>query len=284
MKKLLSISVIAALAVLPMAANAATGEIVAGNPTNITNVPQEQAAVQTEQNVTAADGPKYALALEGANDGNVATAGYVKGAYNAAIKAINKVSETASNALTADGTATLTHKTIDGDDNTIQDLGTGVFKDGTLATSTTIKTDNTADDAKLVTEKAVATVIDGLANTYATQGGVVATIKDATASVENVSLTVRGTPTGTVSSTLQDATFSGSVEIPTAAKVATLTTWGNDSSTDTADVTLTKTATNISGGVSGTISSSFSGTGITDGTATGDISNIDVEVAAYKAS
>ena len=169
MKKVLNISVIAALAILPMAANADVGEIVPGAPTNIANVPVEQAAVQTAQNVTAGDGPKYALALEGANDGNVATAGYVKGAYNAAIRAINKVSETASGALTADGAATLTNKTIDGDDNTIKDLGTGVFKDGTLATSTTIKTDNTADDAKLVTEKAVATAINGMVTETKTQ-------------------------------------------------------------------------------------------------------------------
>ena len=162
MKKVLNISVIAALAILPMAANADVGEIVPGAPTNIANVPVEQAAVQTAQNVTAGDGPKYALALEGANDGNVATAGYVKGAYNAAIRAINKVSETASGALTADGEATLTNKRIDanGTGNSITNLETDNFNSAALATS--IKTDGTAVDTKLVTENAVATAINGM--------------------------------------------------------------------------------------------------------------------------
>lgn len=171
MKKVLNISVIAALAILPMAANAAVGEIVDGAPTNITNVPEAQKAIQTAQNVTAGDGPKYALAVEGANDGNVATAGYVKGAYNAAIRAINKVSETASGALTADGTATLTNKTIDanGTGNSITNLETDNFNSAALATSTGIKTDNTASDTKLVTEKAVATAIDGMVTETGTQ-------------------------------------------------------------------------------------------------------------------
>ena len=162
MKKILNISVIAALAILPMAANADVGDIVAGAPTNITKVPAAQAAVQTAANVTASDDPKYALALEGANDGNVATAGYVKGAYNAAIRAINKVSETASGALTADGEATLTNKRIDanGTGNSITNLETDNFNSAALATS--IKTDGTAVDTKLVTENAVATAINGM--------------------------------------------------------------------------------------------------------------------------
>ncbi|MBQ6027507.1 MAG: hypothetical protein IJL21_03090 [Alphaproteobacteria bacterium] len=97
MKKILNISVIAALAILPMAANAAP---VAGDPANIaTNPPSGQ----TAENVTAIAAPKYQLAEANANvDGVVATAGYVKGAYNAAIKAINKVSETAGNAANQD--------------------------------------------------------------------------------------------------------------------------------------------------------------------------------------
>ena len=99
MKKLLSISVIAALAALPMAANATVGEIVSVSD------PTSNATLQTPQannNITAQSAPKYALATEGANDGNLATAGYVKGAYNATMKAINKVSETAGSALQAE--------------------------------------------------------------------------------------------------------------------------------------------------------------------------------------
>ena len=105
MKKILNISVIAALAVLPLAAHATNGDIVAGNPTGRT-AQGVDTTIQTEDAVTASASPKYALAVEGeANstvDGNVATAGYVKGAYNAAIKAINKVSETATNAANQD--------------------------------------------------------------------------------------------------------------------------------------------------------------------------------------
>ena len=84
MKKLLNISVVAALAILPFAANAAP---VAGDPTH-------------DDSATAASAnPGYALAQAEGNDGNLATAGYVKGAYNAAIKAINKVATTAGSAV-----------------------------------------------------------------------------------------------------------------------------------------------------------------------------------------
>ncbi len=98
MKKLLNISVIAALAVLPFAANAATGDPVAGSPTAASAANPAQAAATVTTNVE----PKYALAVEGDNDANLATAGYVKGAYNATIKAVNKVAETAANAANQD--------------------------------------------------------------------------------------------------------------------------------------------------------------------------------------
>jgi len=146
MKKLLNISVIAALAILPMAANAAVGEIV-----SVTGPATATSANQADNDVTATAGPKYALATEGANDGNLATAGYVKGAYNETMKAINKVAETAGNALTANGTATLTNKTIDADDNTIQDLEADNFKSGVIVT----EVGATGTDTSLPTEQAV---------------------------------------------------------------------------------------------------------------------------------
>jgi hypothetical protein len=108
---------------------------------------------------------------------------------------------------------------------------------------------------------------------YATKTGVAATVNAATASKTGVSLTVAGTPTGTVASTLSGA----SVDIPTTATVPTLTTWGNDSSDSTATVTLNTTAT----AVNGTVTSTFTGTGIDSGTATGDITEIDVSVSDY---
>ena len=88
MKKLLNISVIAALAILPMAANAAVTDADPG-------------ATNADAPV-ATNAPKYNLAQAESNDGNLATAGYVKGAYNAAIKAVNKVATTAGNAATKD--------------------------------------------------------------------------------------------------------------------------------------------------------------------------------------
>lgn len=60
-------------------------------------------------------------------------------------------------AITADGTATLTNKTIDADSNTITNLILGNFKEGTISTS--IPASETASDEKLPTEKAVATAI-----------------------------------------------------------------------------------------------------------------------------
>ena len=60
--------------------------------------------------------------------------------------------------VTVDGVQTLTNKTIDGDDNTIQDLGVGVFKSGVVVDSTTgIAAVSSASDSKLATEKAIAT-------------------------------------------------------------------------------------------------------------------------------
>ena len=60
--------------------------------------------------------------------------------------------------ITASSTNTLTNKTIDGDDNTIQDLQLGVFKSGVVVDSTTgIAAASSASDAKVATEKAIAT-------------------------------------------------------------------------------------------------------------------------------
>ncbi|MBO7042924.1 MAG: hypothetical protein J6W08_03585 [Alphaproteobacteria bacterium] len=88
MKKLLSISVIAALAALPMAANATAADV-NKQPTSINMEAEGAAAAATA--ATANTGPKYELAEAHSTDSNVATAGYVKGAYNAAIRAVNNV-------------------------------------------------------------------------------------------------------------------------------------------------------------------------------------------------
>ena len=80
MKKLLGISLVAVLAATPLMAFAAAGDI-----------DKDPGATVSENAPVAANGPKYGLATSDATDANAASAGYVKGAYNAAIRAINSV-------------------------------------------------------------------------------------------------------------------------------------------------------------------------------------------------
>lgn len=96
MKKLLNISVIAALAVLPMAANANVGDVVGTGTTPVTANPQP--ATEQAKAAVMAGAPYYSLATQEATDNNLATAGYVKGAYNAAIKAVNGAYDAATSA------------------------------------------------------------------------------------------------------------------------------------------------------------------------------------------
>lgn len=94
MKKLLSVSIMAMLAVSPMMANAAPVETPAGG-------------VASSTGLTATAGPFYSLQDISDNDKKgVASAAYVKGAYNNAIRAINKVAETANAGQTAEEVAT----------------------------------------------------------------------------------------------------------------------------------------------------------------------------------
>ncbi len=104
MKKLLNISVIAALAILPMAANATDYSVT--DPT------------AADPATAATTGPGWALAQTAATDNtNLATAGYVKGAYNQAMKAINKVAATADTAVQSVTTgATAGTISVDGTD------------------------------------------------------------------------------------------------------------------------------------------------------------------------
>lgn len=92
MKKLLGISLVAVLTATPLMAHAvADGQPVPGDPGQ--TVTDATAAA----NATASNPPKYGLVpADSTKDGKVATAGYVKGAYNAAIKAVNAVAENAA--------------------------------------------------------------------------------------------------------------------------------------------------------------------------------------------
>ena len=230
MKKILNISVIAALAILPMAANAAP---VAGDPTALGDNPP---GGQTAQNVTAGTAPKYQLAeANEAVDGVVATAGYVKGAYNAAIKAINKVSDTANSAVKGvqvngedlsltggianvtitEGTADGTVK-VNGTDINVHGLGTAAYTNsnaydaaGTAAgvqTAIEGKLDDGANgydiDAKTLKVAGQDVLTNAALTDYATKTGVTTTVTNAftgaTATLTNSNVTksaVEGTAT-----------------------------------------------------------------------------------------
>ena len=179
MKKLLNISVIAALAILPVAANA---DITTTDPgaTNA-NAP------------VAANAPKYSLATADGTDANLATAGYVKGAYNATIKAINKVATTANSAVQSvtEG-ATNGTVSVDGTDVAVHGLGSAAYTDSTAYATAAqgTKADNAetllGNSAMGTTATTVTGAIAELKNAsgdYATKAGVLATINASTVPV-----------------------------------------------------------------------------------------------------
>ena len=74
------------------------------------------------------------------------------------ITSVTKIDNTeGSDIVRLNSTQTITNKTIDGDDNTIQDLSTSVFKSGVLQTS--VRAESSASNSALATEKAIATAI-----------------------------------------------------------------------------------------------------------------------------
>ena len=74
------------------------------------------------------------------------------------------ITSATTNMVTTTGSQTLTNKTIDGDDNTIQDLSTSVFKSGVL--QTTVRASSSASDSCLATEKAIATAVEGCVHKF----------------------------------------------------------------------------------------------------------------------
>ena len=271
MKKLLNISVIAALAILPLAANAEVGDAITGaDPTHS----------DATSGITATAAPKYALATEGANDGNVATANYVKGAYNAAIKAINKVSETANSALQAsDITSGAGNGTIavNGTDVSVTGLGSAAFVNTGDLADTANTYDNTGSG---LTATTIQDAIDEIAGTAGSAvQSVTAGTGNGTIAVDGTDVSVTGlgsaafvntgdladtantydnTGSGLTATTIQDAideladnagdyatqtAVENTIETATiTATVPTLTTWGNDSSTSTVGVTVSSIA------------------------------------------
>ena len=216
MKKLLSISVIAALAALPMAANAAVGDVVSvADPVH-----------STASGITAGTEPKYALAVEAATDGtNVATASYVKGAYNAAMKAINKVSETASSAVhsvtagTGNGTIA-----VDGTDVSVTGLGSAAYTASTAYA--TAAQGETADQA--------AADIGDMGDLTGTADTLVGAIEEVrAAALTSSDLDDYATHDGVEETLVNHTTIAGTVP--------TVTVWGSET-TGTAAVTASITA------------------------------------------
>lgn len=88
MNKIFGISLAAVLTAVPVVANAANGEVIPGDP---------GATVENASLASSVAG--YSLAVEDGKEDMMVTAGYVKGAYNATIKAINRVSYDTATAL-----------------------------------------------------------------------------------------------------------------------------------------------------------------------------------------
>ena len=173
MKKSFRISLVALLATVPMMAMAADPVYPAtAEPTSDSNAP------------VASGNPKYALATaNSATDGNAASAGYVKGAYNAAIKAINKVHEeavaaqsTAGNALVKSDIATGSANgtiSVKGTDVNVKGLGGAAYK-GVAASISSTSTDLATASQVYSAEAAAKSYADGLASNYDAKGAAAA--------------------------------------------------------------------------------------------------------------
>ena len=114
---------------------------------------------------------------------NLETDNFKSGVIQTSVRAVASASDTAiasekavasaiADFITASSTDTLTNKTIDGDDNTIQDLQLGVFKSGVVVDSTTgIAAASSASDNKVATEKAIATALAAKVEKFTAQNG-----------------------------------------------------------------------------------------------------------------
>lgn len=246
MRKLLGISLVAVLTVAPMLAMA---NPVAGSPTSYATQP-----TGSEKTAVMAGEPLYQLSQSTGNDTKVATAGYVKGAYNAAIKAVNTVADMKQDKI--DDLATIrtgagkgatavqsvsmgsTNGTIsvDGTDVAVKGLDAAAYKSVTGATNTTTYTGTGLTTQGYVDEK-VASATSGMAK----QTGVVETIKDATFS-------------GSISNSSITATAAGSVS----GSIVALTDWTDETKTTNASVTGSFSDATVTGTVSGTVNSTIS--------------------------
>ena len=259
MNKIFGISLIAVLTVSPLMAWAE-----GANPTA----------------ATSSSEPYLGKDITDADRASTASAAYVKGAYNAAIGAINEVANTANGAVQSvtEGTTNGTIK-VDDTEVSVHGLGSAAFTDasayatniqGTKADSAvqTVKINGTAlnEDANhdvnltITTGSSAGTIavngtnvaVNGVVTDltgYATESYVTNAIDSATGSASNVSLSVSGSVTGSVSG-----------------YVPVMVNWG-DTTANTTNVSLTNGILN-----NGQISNGA--------TATGNITGIDITTSS----
>ena len=223
MKKLFSISIIAILAMSPIMAHAEDDPVEESTPVAVAGDP---GATVADAPVAEHD-PKYGLKEANAEvDNNLATAGYVKGAYNATIKAINKLDSIKQDKLTADQiTAIGNVTTISGDVNALK---TTVGNSGSGLVKRVTDLETTVGDASAGLVKRV-TDLEAVDN--ATEAGAAAT---AAAAVNGATIDLSG---------IQPVT--GKVGGTASASITVMDTWGSDTPAAnpvTAEVNLNSTS------------------------------------------
>lgn len=292
MKKLLGISLFAALAVSPMLAKAADGD-----PASTITAAESGLASNGTKVITATNGAYYAGKSITADDkAAAASAAYVKGAYNDAISAVNKVHADTTTALAGKqatlGNGDVKEAMIDTGAVTNTKLGAGAVTSAKLATGAVestnikdgeVKTDDLAagavTNAKLATDAVQsANIKDGevgfakLASGAVTTGG----------STNNDTLTTKG---------YVDTQISG-LNI---SNYATKT--GVAATVNKATASKTGAQLNVTGSVSGNVPMMVdwgatsasdlalqSGAIVSGAKATGDITGITVSVPGYFAN
>lgn len=210
MKKLFGISLFAILAVVPLMASAADGDPVAGDPGQTATT-----AVQAEKPAG------YSLAVQDSTkDGKMATAGYVKGAYNATIKAINRLAGDTANALNSK------QDTISDIDDIRNDAAAGASAAENIGTMSALKGGETLVEAiNAVKSTADAALTSAVLEDYITVDDLTeadyvtaSDLQDA-GYITSSALSGYATTSG-VKSAINSSTATGTVDV--------LTTWGSD--------------------------------------------------------
>lgn len=187
MKRLLTVSFITILAVLPMVASAEVFSV--ADPTTDAN------AAVAETN------PKWALAEAGDNDDNLATAGYVKGAYNQTMKAINKVATTVGNAA-------------DKDLSNLSATGTGVITTAITNNAAGATYSNTTSGLTATTIQGAIDEVEGRVDTVQTNIGTMANLTGNETTLVEAIEAVRTTANGAlVASDIAEGATNGTISV-----------------------------------------------------------------------